>query len=241
MIHKNCFRIRLSRLVLTVAIAINTVSMSGVSVFASDDISETVTEVSVPSGNDDVIAPPFIDIDKDDWFYDDVSYAWYIDVMNGISSDIFAPNMSTTRATIVTFLWRLAGKPSAELEVEFGDVEDSAWYADAVGWAASNGLALGYGDGSFGPKDSITREQMAVILYRYVQMTGDVSSDVVITLDYVDTADISAYAYEAICYMTENGIIGGLPGNVLDPKGVATRAQVAAILHRFNEKVIIDD
>ena len=215
-------------LVLTALIA-SVLALSGMHVCAADD-NQSPTDL------------PFTDIDKDDWFYNDVSYAWYLDVMNGISSDLFAPDMAASRAIIVTFLWRLAGKPTSGSDIGFNDVDDSSWYAEPVRWAAENNIVLGYGDGTFGADDCVTREQMAVLLYRYVKSTGGGFSDRwTFELDYVDAADIADYSYEAICWMTMNGIIGGLPGDVLDPRGEVTRAQVAAILHRFSENVIKQD
>lgn len=177
---------------------------------------------------------PFTDVYDLDWFYSDVSYAAQNGLMRGTSADKFSPYSTTTRAMIVTVLYRMEGEPDAG-ENSFVDVPDGAYYTDAVAWASENGIVNGYGQGRFGPNDSITREQLAAILYRYSVYKGydvSVGEDTNI-LSFDDIADLSDYAFTSMQWACGAGLIGGMGDGRLAPKGNATRCQIAAVLHRY--------
>ena len=170
------------------------------------------------------------------WYHDGVHYCIENKLMTGISAKTFAPDMTTSRAMIVTLLWRMEGSPVVNYAMSFKDVAADAWYTEAVRWAASERIVEGYSAISFGPDDVITREQLATIFYRYEQYKGGGFTEAwTISMDYVDIADVSEWAYEAMCWMNMNGIVNGKPGNVLDPKGSATRAEAATMLYRYCE------
>lgn len=163
--------------------------------------------------------------------------------MNGVSDDQFAPDGTTTRAQIVTILWRLEGEPVVNYLMQFEDVASESWYTEAVRWAAAENIVGGYGNGKFGPNDPITRQQMAVILYRYCQYKGiDVSAGEDIDLGaYTDAASVSSFAVPAMRWACGVGLIQGSAdgdGVKLDPSGSATRAQIATILWRFCETTV---
>ena len=184
-------------------------------------------------------ANPFTDVSTSDWFYDDVMFVYENGLMAGTSAATFEPYSNTTRTQIAVIFYRLEGSPAVEGKNNFTDVEygpGTAWYYNAVTWAQQNGIMGGYGDGKFGPNDPVTREQLASIFYRYAQYKG---YDVTATgsLDsFTDKGSVSAWAQEAIKWAVGNGIMGGKENNLLDPKGTATRAEIAAMLHRFVEK-----
>ncbi|MDY2844580.1 MAG: S-layer homology domain-containing protein, partial [Eubacteriales bacterium] len=177
---------------------------------------------------------PFTDVYDRDWFYSDVDYVAQNGLMRGTSADKFSPYSTTTRAMIVTVLYRMEGEPDAG-ENSFVDVPDGAYYTDAVAWASENGIVNGYGQGRFGPNDSITREQLAAILYRYSVYKGydvSVGEDTNI-LSFDDIADLSDYAFTFMQWACGAGLIGGMGDGRLAPKGNATRCQIAAVLHRY--------
>jgi hypothetical protein len=184
--------------------------------------------------------PVFNDISEDDWFWDDVKYVYMDGLMNGTGTTpmLFSPNMLLTRGEIVTILYRLEDNPDvAELPNPFSDVAAAKYYTDAVKWAAANGIVKGYGNGKFGPDDNIMREQLAAILMRYMKY-ADVNLPV--TMQYIMFADegqISDYAKDAIQTLNKLGIMQGVGDNKINPKGSATRAQVAAMLHRLLMKI----
>lgn len=157
--------------------------------------------------------------------------------MVGYGSNLFGPNNTTNRAMIVAMLWRRSGSPIVNFALPFEDVAEGAWYTEAIRWAVSEGVASGYGNGMFGPNDPITREQMVTILYRYEKKynSGGFSGDWMLWLDFTDADQVSAWAYEAMCWATINNIVEGIGNQVLDPKGKATRAQAAAIFMRYCE------
>jgi len=138
---------------------------------------------------------------------------------------------------IVTILYRMAGSPSvAGLANPFGDVADGQYYTDAVKWAAANGIVDGYGNGTFGPNDYVTREQLAAILYRYMVSIGEgPQGEWMIRLNFTDAGNISGYAAEAVTYLYLRGVITGYPDGSFRPQGLATRAEVAAMIHRLLE------
>ncbi len=174
----------------------------------------------------------FDDVKADDWFYDEVFYVKSENLMNGISDTSFAPNDSTTRGMIVTVLWHLSGNPEVGGVIEFSDVNQDAYYADAVLWAVKNNIVLGYGDGKFGPDDYITREQLATILYRYSDDKLYDESNVDLG-SFTDADKISDYAADAFKWAIAQGVIGGMDDATLAPQGNATRAQLAVILYRI--------
>jgi uncharacterized repeat protein (TIGR02543 family) len=183
---------------------------------------------------------PFMDVNPSDWFYGDVEYAVTNGLFNGTSVATFAPNEPMTRAMLVTVLYRMqSAVPAIAYNNPFTDVPDSEWYADAVKWAAGNGIVNGIGNGLFAPGVEITREQMATILYRYAQFAGiDVSvGENTNILSFADAFDISEYAVPAFQWTCGAGIINGKLDGHLDPQGTATRAEAAAMLHRFMESV----
>lgn len=171
---------------------------------------------------------PFADVQMDDWFYNAVVYVVKNGLMNGVTNTQFSPDTATTRGMIVTILYRMAGKPTAD-GTSFADVEQDAYYADAVAWAAESGIVMGYGDGTFGPNDSITREQMATMLYRYAGSPAVTQT----ALQFADSGEVSSYATNAISWAVQQGILSGKTGNILDPQGDATRAQVAQMLQNY--------
>ena len=176
----------------------------------------------------------FEDVTIADWFYDDVMFVCGRGVMQGVSDTRFGPHLTATRAMMATILWRMEGSPTPTAEARFTDVRSGQWYSEAVAWTAQSGVYTGYADGSFRPNDSITREQLAAILYRYAKYKGvdvSVGEDTNI-LSYADAAEISDYAFPAMQWACGAGVMQGSNGNLL-PRGRATRAQIAAMLHRY--------
>ena len=176
----------------------------------------------------------FEDVTIADWFYDDVMFVCGRGVMQGVSDTRFGPHLTATRAMMATILWRMEGSPAPTAEARFTDVRSGQWYSEAVAWTAQSGVYTGYADGSFRPNDSITREQLAAILYRYAKYKGvdvSVGEDTNI-LSYADAAEISDYAFPAMQWACGAGVMQGSNGNLL-PRGRATRAQIAAMLHRY--------
>lgn len=179
----------------------------------------------------------YSDVKESDWFFDAVNYVTEHGLMNGVGGGKFGPQQNTSRAMIVTILWRLEGSPTAQTAMTFRDVKSGKWYTDAIGWAAENGIVTGYSAASFGPDDKITREQMAAILYRYCQYKGiDVSEKADLSA-YVDASSVSSWAKDALAWANAAGLITGMPGNKLAPKGSAVRCQTATILMRFRESI----
>ena len=181
-------------------------------------------------------ALPFEDVGTDAWYSDAVAYVYRNGLMSGTSGSTFSPDAAITRAQLVTILWRMAGSPQVNGLMDFDDVSQDAYYTEAVRWAASEGIAGGYGNGLFGSDDPITREQMAAILYRFAQHMGyDVSiGEDTNILSYTDAPDVSGYAVAALQWACGAGIIRGTgDGSTLTPQGGATRAQAAVILTRF--------
>ena len=180
----------------------------------------------------------FNDVSANDWFASAVDYVTGKGMMNGTADNTFSPKANTTRGMVVTVLYRLENQPSTSA-ASFTDVASGAYYANAVAWANANGIVSGYGSGKFGPNDKVTREQLAAILYRYAQYKKydvSVGEDTNI-LFYNDAQSISSYAIPAIQWACGAGVVTGKSGNKLDPKGNATRAEVAAMLMRFCENV----
>lgn len=181
---------------------------------------------------------PFSDVRIANWFYNDVKYVYEKGMMAGTAADVFAPNATTTRAMIVTILYRLEGSPAVTGTSAFVDVPAGQWYTDAVNWAAANQIVKGTSATTFAPNASITREQMAAILYRYAQYKGyDVTKRADLS-GYSDNSQVSAYAKDALAWANAAKLVNGMTDTTLAPQGNATRAQVSAILHRFCDGVV---
>lgn len=179
---------------------------------------------------------PFGDIASSAWYAEAVRYVYENGMMNGTSANTFSPNATTNRAMIVTILYRLENEPAASAS-GFTDVAAGSYYADAVAWAAANGIVNGVSETSFAPNAPVTREQLAAILYRYAQLKGyDVTASGSLN-GYADASQTSSYAVAAMQWANAEGLISGISSTVLDPQGSATRAQVATILMRFCENI----
>lgn len=202
--------------------------------YGTNDSASTVTQ---PNETKPVETKPaethrtFKDVKTTDWFYDAVEFVDSTAIMSGTSPNTFSPNLPTTRGMIVTILWRMAGYQSGGIS-SFTDVDSSDWYADPVAWASKNGIVSGYGDGRFGPDDLITREQLATILYRFAEYNGGDMNISGGELQFSDVNKVENWAKTAMQWACEKGLISGMGDNTLNPKGSATRAQVATILKR---------
>jgi hypothetical protein len=188
---------------------------------------------------------PFGDVKPGDWFFDDVSFVYAGGLMagTGTESPLFSPDKPMSRAMLVTVLYRLAGSPDVSgLSSAFADVPEGSWYCGAVAWAAANGITGGVGGGRFAPDDNVTREQAAAILLRYARLIGKGPAGAVTDgSDFADKDKISAWALEGVMWCGRIGVIAGKPGDngmLFDPKGNATRAELAAMLHRFSDNVV---
>ncbi|WP_337604222.1 S-layer homology domain-containing protein [Anaerotignum lactatifermentans] len=180
----------------------------------------------------------FSDVSESDWFYKGVSYVVENGMMNGVGENQFAPNAPLTREMLAVVLYNMEKQPESTDVNPFADVKADMWYTDAIVWANANGIVAGYDDSTFGLGDSITREQLAAILYRYAQMKGyDVTEKADLT-GYADSTAISGYAVEAMQWANANGIVNGMTATTLAPQGTATRAQVATMLMNFCENVV---
>ena len=166
------------------------------------------------------------------WYHEAVDFVLRNGLMNGYTSTLFGPDENLSRAQLAQILYNREGKPSVTDSSVFTDVDNGAWYAPAITWAAGSGIVGGYGGGTFGPNDNITREQLAVMLWRYAG--NPVATDK--ELHFADAGKVSRYAAEALRWAVENGVINGIGGGILDPQGLATRAQVAQMLKNLLEK-----
>lgn len=175
----------------------------------------------------------FDDVIPTAWYFDAVEFVAEKGLFTGTSETMFTPDGNMNRAMLVTVLHRLAGLPAAGGDSSFNDVAAGLWYSDAVAWANANGIVGGFGDGTFGPSQNITREQIASILYRYAAFAGQDVSGAANLSTYTDAASIHDWALSGMQWAVAEGIIGGRPSGALDPRGVATRAEVAAMMMRF--------
>ncbi len=181
---------------------------------------------------------PFTDVPASHWAHDDITYVYENDLMNGTDGSLFSPESTTTRAQVVTVLYRLAGQPAADWANPFWDVPASAWFHDAVTWAWENDITGGVSSTHFGAGNAVTREQLATFLYRYAQDQGYDTSARADLSGYSDAGLVSSYATEALSWANATGLITGTTSTTLSPQGSATRAQVATILSRFCQDVI---
>jgi len=208
---------------------------AGTMTFSTSSISTYVilagADPSTPTGQ-----TSYSDVSSSAWYYDAVQYAVENGLMNGTGDATFSPLASLNRAMLVTVLYRLAGEPAITGSDSFSDVTADSWYGDAVSWASENAIVLGIGDSSFQPDGSITREQIATILYRYAQSSGYDVSKADDLASFSDAAKVSSYAETAVKWAVAQGILNGSNG-ALNPTGTATRAEAAAMLQRFAEKI----
>ena len=198
------------------------------SVRGDHTISVTFRQIGTEPEEPETPALPFTDVAEGAWYYDAVAYCYENGIMDGTSGTTFAPGMLLNRAMAAQVLYNLADG-AVTTSAGFPDVAASAWYADAVNWAAAQGYVTGYDNGSFGPEDSLTREQLAVILYRYAgspEPTGSLDG-------FTDAASTSDYAVDALRWAVGEGLLTGKDGGRLDPAGTASRAELAQILARF--------
>ena len=195
----------------------------------------------VVSGVTAIARFPFTDVPAGSWYYGAAAYAYNNGLFAGTTATTFAPDMTMTRAMLVSVLWRLAGEPAPKGTNTFDDVPDGTWYTDAVTWAAENGVVAGIGNGRFDPDGSVTREQTAVILFNYAQSKGyDVSARADLSA-FPDAGSVSDWAQSALAWANASGLISGAvrgTQTILDPQGSASRAQVAMILMGYVEHVV---
>ena len=194
-------------------------------------------EVSFVAIVDEAPKADFADVAADAWYADAIQYVYENGMMSGTSETTFSPNLTPTRGMIVTILYRLENEPAVTGTTAFTDVAADQYYANAVAWAAQNGIVSGIDATTFAPNNAITREQMAAILYRYAQFKGyDVSAKADLSV-YTDAASVGTYATDAMAWANGAGLITGTSTTTLSPAGNATRAQVATILMRFCENI----
>lgn len=213
---------------------------SSVSTNKKDDDEETQTDEKPTDENADVkpefTDTTFVDVKKDDWHYESVKYVYENNLMQGTGNG-FEPESKMTRAMLVTVLYRIANPEATENTHNFNDVSDGQWYSDAVAWAASNKIVSGVSETAFAPDEDITREQMALIIYRFAKMQGFNVSETSNLENFTDTNNISDWALDAIKWANSASLVNGTSDTTLSPKDTATRAQVAAILMRFCENI----
>ena len=215
--------------------------------YSDQSLTNQVSEVSLTKNmtvyagwradeNPDIVVNPFTDVSEKDWFYNDAMFVYKNGLMLGTSKTLFSPHGTVTRGMMATILWRMEGSLAPKGENSFTDVEAGMWYTDAITWTAENGIFAGYSKDKFGPDDPITREQLTAIFYRYADYKG-YKLTVTGNLDKFEDADkITDYAKTVMQWAVGNGLIKGKSENLLDPQGTATRAEIAAMLHRFVEK-----
>ena len=215
--------------------------------YSDHNLTNQVSEVSLTKNmtvyagwradeNPDIVVNPFTDVSEKDWFYNDAMFVYKNGLMLGTSKTLFSPHGTVTRGMMATILWRMEGSLAPKGENSFTDVEAGRWYADAITWTTENGIFAGYSKDKFGPDDPITREQLTAIFYRYADYKG-YKLTVTENLDKFEDADkITDYAKMVMQWAVGNGLIKGKAENLLDPQGTATRAEIAAMLHRFVEK-----
>ena len=182
---------------------------------------------------------PFEDVTSDDWFYDAVMYVKDHQLMMGVDAQNFAPNRTTNRAQLVTTLWRMAGCPQGYPAPDYNDLTVGAYYTDAIAWAMTEGIVSGYGNNCFGPNDTLTREQMATIFYRFARyQENDLSVQSNDNLShFYDVQAVSDWAVEALNWAVEKHLINGMPNNLLAPQGTTTRAQLATVLSYYDQTI----
>jgi hypothetical protein len=210
------------------------ITLSGGFTIGLEEDSIIILDANTPLGYFISFDNPYTDVKESDWFYDDVAFVYTHGLFEGTSATTFSPYMEMSRGMVVTVLARLSSADlSKYTESGFTDVEADKYYAESVEWAKENSIVTGTGDGLFSPDTDISRQDLAVILYRYAEVAGVALPSVKAQSDFADNSAIAGYAAEAVYAMQRAGIIGGKPGKLFDPNGTATRAEVAAMLHRF--------
>ncbi len=197
------------------------------------DGSATASPTGASSGTTSI----FTDVDSTNQYSEAIDYVVSNGLMAGTSATTFEPEAALTRGMIVTILHRLEGEPESDSDHGFHDVHDSAWYSEAVAWAAEVGIASGYGDGSFGPEDAITREQLAAILYRYAEYKGYDVSTMASLGGYTDSHEVGDWAVGAMEWANANGLLDVKGFSSIELKSEATRAETASTLMTFVENI----
>ncbi|MGN0182105.1 MAG: S-layer homology domain-containing protein [Candidatus Ornithomonoglobus sp.] len=240
-----------SSLIKTVNMTVSTSAKktSGGSGGGSSSANPTPTPVPVSTMSpSETVAPskdaelPFTDVKTSDWFYDNVRYAYENKLFSGVSDTLFAPDEPMTRAMLVTVLYRAEGEPDMNEEIwgyPFEDVDAESWYGAAVYWARNRDIVQGYSEDKFAPDAPVTREQIAAILYRYAEFKGIRTKEIGDLSPFTDAESISKWAQNDVGWAIGKGLLTGRGNGVLDPIGNATRAEVAAILQRFNESSVV--
>ena len=218
-------------------VLVDGVSVGSVTSYTLRDVakSHTISASFAPDGGESAWENPFDDVDEAAWYFDAVRYVFENGLLQGTSDTLFSPDLTTTRAMIVTVLWRMAEEPVINYAMTFDDVPEGLWYSEAVRWAAGEGIVTGYDDTRFGPNDAVTREQLAAMLYRYAVSQGydvSVGEDTNI-LSYADAFSVSEYAVSALQWACGEGIVTGRDDGTLSPQDSALRSEFAAMLMRF--------
>lgn len=234
-----------------VAILIFTMTVTSFTAIAekidSENKENTITEENTEENKDEVTEEntetdnaeteeesKFSDVENDAWYFDSVNFVTERGIMSGTSDTEFSPNDSATRGMIALIMKNIENDPR-KVYWSYFDVKEDAWYADAVAWCSETGIMKGYGEGLFGPDDYVTREQLVSILYNYAKYKnyGNMETNGIELLAYKDYADVSGYAGGPMQWALKNQIISGKDGNKLDPKGIASRAEIAQIIRNF--------
>lgn len=218
-------------------VLVDGVSVGSVTSYTLRDVakSHTISATFAPDGGESAWENPFDDVDEAAWYFDAVRYVFENGLLQGTSDTLFSPDLTTTRAMIVTVLWRMAEEPVINYAMTFDDVPEGLWYSEAVRWAAGEGIVTGYDDTRFGPNDAVTREQLAAMLYRYAVSQGrdvSVGEDTNI-LSYADAFSVSEYAVSALQWACGEGIVTGRDDGTLSPQDSALRSEFSAMLMRF--------
>ncbi|TBL69082.1 S-layer homology domain-containing protein [Paenibacillus thalictri] len=177
----------------------------------------------------------FSDVSPDAWYADAVTYSTSNNLMSGTSETTFSPNLSMSRAMLATVLWRVDGSRLVSDAISFEDVASGAWYTEAIRWANSTGIMEGYHSRTFGSNDPVTREQIAALMFRYEKYRNS-GVGVEGKLDFADSDQVGDWAAEAVVWVKQNQVMNGKPGNLFDPKGAASRAEVATILMGYRSR-----
>ena len=210
-----------------------TCTESGYTTYTCSVCGYTYRDAFVPANSENCPSEAFKDLADNQWYHEGVDFVLRSGLMKGMSEDVFAPNNNMTRAQLVMVLYRMAGCPEAKEDAAFKDVAETAWYAEAVAWAVENGITKGVSEDYFNPNDSVTREQMVTFFARFAALNGQ---DVEVEGDlsaFTDGTSVSKYAARNMVWAVKSGLIEGMGDNTINPKGNATRAQVATILMRY--------
>lgn len=202
-------------------------------VVLGDNLSQILPAI-ISSGEKDCPSRSFRDLDATKWYHEAIDTMLREGLMNGTGNELFEPNGTLTRAMLVTILWRSEGKPATSAQTSFTDVPAGAYYAEAVRWAAANGVVKGVSSTEFGPFKNITRQELVTILWRLAAKKGLNTSNAGLTVpEFADRSQIAAWAAEAMSWGCTRGILTGKSANRVDPTGTATRAEAAAMIVRF--------